>query len=50
MMKIYATHRFADLVICLGYKGDLIREYFLSYETRNCNFTGAFEGLANRAD
>jgi glucose-1-phosphate cytidylyltransferase len=39
IMKIYAAYGFTDFVICLGYKGDSIREYFLSYETRNRDFT-----------
>jgi glucose-1-phosphate cytidylyltransferase len=39
IMKIYATHGFTDFVICLGYKGDVIRDYFLNYETRNRDFT-----------
>lgn len=28
IMKIYASHGFRDFVLCLGYKGDRIREYF----------------------
>jgi glucose-1-phosphate cytidylyltransferase len=39
IMKIYATHGFTDFVICLGYKGDAIRDYFLNYEMRNRDFT-----------
>jgi glucose-1-phosphate cytidylyltransferase len=26
-------------VICLGYKGDVIRDYFLNYEVRHCDVT-----------
>jgi glucose-1-phosphate cytidylyltransferase len=39
IMKLYAHHGFNQFVICLGYKGDVIRDYFLSYETRNRDFT-----------
>ncbi len=39
IMKMYAHHRYNDFVICLGYKGDLIRDYFLNYEIRNRDFT-----------
>jgi len=39
IMKLYAHHGFKQFVICLGYKGDAIRDYFLSYETRNRDFT-----------
>jgi glucose-1-phosphate cytidylyltransferase len=31
IMKIYATHGHRDFILCLGYKGELIREYFRSY-------------------
>jgi glucose-1-phosphate cytidylyltransferase len=39
IMKIYASYGFTDFVICLGYKGDVIRDYFKNYETRNRDFT-----------
>ena len=32
IMKLYAHHRFADFVLCLGYKGHIIKEYFLNYK------------------
>jgi len=31
IMKIYSFYGFNDFVIALGYKGDLIKEYFLNY-------------------
>lgn len=31
IMKIYSTHGIHDFVICLGYKGYLIKEYFANY-------------------
>src|SRR5260370_33719932 len=39
IMKIYAAAGYSDFVICLGYKGDVIRDYFLNYEVRNRDFT-----------
>ncbi|MEN6328760.1 MAG: glucose-1-phosphate cytidylyltransferase [Methanobacteriaceae archaeon] len=39
IMKIYAHYGFKDFVICLGYKGDMIKEYFLNYEIMNNDFT-----------
>jgi glucose-1-phosphate cytidylyltransferase len=39
IMKIYAHHGFADFVLCLGYRGNTIKEYFLSYEAMNNDFT-----------
>lgn len=31
IMNIYASHGFREFVIALGYKGELIKEYFLNY-------------------
>jgi glucose-1-phosphate cytidylyltransferase len=31
IMKIYASHGFTDFIICLGYKGYVIKEYFANY-------------------
>lgn len=31
IMKIYASHGVTDFVICLGYKGYMIKEYFANY-------------------
>ena len=39
IMKIYAAHGFSDFVLCLGYKGTMIKDYFLNYETLNNDFT-----------
>lgn len=39
IMKIYANYGFKDFVICLGYKGNMIKEYFLNYEMMNNDFT-----------
>lgn len=35
IMKLYAHAGITDFVLCLGYKGDLIKEYFLNYEEMN---------------
>jgi glucose-1-phosphate cytidylyltransferase len=39
IMKLYAHHGFHDFVLCLGYKGNMIKEYFLNYEAMNNDFT-----------
>lgn len=39
IMKLYAHHGFADFVICLGYRGNMIKDYFLNYEAMNNDFT-----------
>jgi glucose-1-phosphate cytidylyltransferase len=39
IMKTYAHFGFRDFVLCLGYRGNLIKEYFLNYEAMNNDFT-----------
>jgi glucose-1-phosphate cytidylyltransferase len=39
IMKMYAHHGFREFVLCLGYRGNLIKEYFLNYEAMNNDFT-----------
>ena len=39
IMRLYAHHGLSEFVLCLGYKGNIIREYFLNYEAMNCDFT-----------
>jgi glucose-1-phosphate cytidylyltransferase len=39
IMKIYAHYGFKDFILCLGYKGELIKEYFYNYEILNNDFT-----------
>ena len=35
IMEIYASYGFTDFILCLGYKGDMIKEYFLQYHYHN---------------
>src|SRR5687768_158289 len=35
IMKIYAYHGLTDFVICLGYKGYMIKEYFANFMLHN---------------
>lgn len=37
IMKHYSAYGFNDFVLCLGYKGDLIKEYFMNYKNRHCD-------------
>lgn len=39
IMKIYGHYGFNDFVLCLGYKGDMIKNYFLNYQTMVNDFT-----------
>jgi glucose-1-phosphate cytidylyltransferase len=37
IMKIYASHGITDFIICCGYKGYYIKEYFYNYALHNAN-------------
>jgi glucose-1-phosphate cytidylyltransferase len=39
IMKIYAHYGFNDFIICLGYKGYAIKEYFMNYFLHNADVT-----------
>ncbi len=39
IMKIYESHGFKEFVICLGYKGEQIKEYFYNYFIHNSDLT-----------
>jgi glucose-1-phosphate cytidylyltransferase len=39
VMKIYSTHGISEFVICLGYKGYVIKEYFSNYFLHMSNVT-----------
>jgi glucose-1-phosphate cytidylyltransferase len=39
IMKTYAQYGFTDFILCLGYKGAMIKDYFLNYEMINNDFT-----------
>ena len=55
IMKIYASHGIRDFVICAGYKGDMIKEYFVSYAYRNSDLridlaAGTVERINDQAE
>jgi len=39
IMKTYSHYGFNKFVLCLGYRGDSIKDYFCNYESRNNDFT-----------
>lgn len=39
IMKIYSSYGIKDFIICLGYKGNIIRDYFFNYNIINQDFT-----------
>lgn len=48
IMKIYSHYGFNDFIICLGYKGYMIKEYFLNYFMYNSDLT--IEVSSNKID
>ena len=44
IMSHYERFGFNRFVLCLGYKGELIRDYFLNYYNHNCDFTVRLAG------
>lgn len=39
IMKHYAKHGLTDFIVCLGYRGDVIKEYFASFFLRSSDVT-----------
>jgi glucose-1-phosphate cytidylyltransferase len=39
IMKRFAFSGHHDFILCLGYRGDMIKDYFLNYEAMNNDFT-----------
>jgi glucose-1-phosphate cytidylyltransferase len=39
IMKIYSCFGYNDFILCLGYKGEMIKEFFLNYEWMANDFT-----------
>ena len=39
IMKIYSSYGVKEFILCLGYKGNMIKEYFLNFEELANNFT-----------
>ena len=55
IMKIYSSYGFNDFLICLGYKGQVIKEYFLNYSIYNSDLSfdlsnNSFEVIKGRAE
>jgi glucose-1-phosphate cytidylyltransferase len=39
IMRTYAHHGFKRFILCLGYKAEVIKSYFLNYASMNSDFT-----------
>jgi glucose-1-phosphate cytidylyltransferase len=57
VMNVYAAHGFNRFILCLGYKAEMIKKYFLDYEALTRDFTmrlgnggPKYHGRAKEAD
>ena len=55
IMKIYSAFGINEFIVCLGYKGNLIKEYFANYSMHMCDMTvdiatGQVDVLQNQAE
>jgi glucose-1-phosphate cytidylyltransferase len=48
IMKIYAAHGITEFIVCCGYKGYMIKEYFANYFVHNSDIT--IDLVANRVE
>src|SRR5258706_15994380 len=44
IMKLYSSHGIDEFIICCGYKGYLIKEYFADYFLHMCDVTFEMKG------
>lgn len=49
LMKVFATNGLNEFIVCTGYRGDVIKDYFLNYESRTNDFT-AHLGSSSRVE
>jgi len=49
VMQNFALHGFRDFLVCLGYRGEMIREYFLHYRAMSQDFTLQLGGSGDAA-
>jgi glucose-1-phosphate cytidylyltransferase len=50
IMKHYAKYGFKDFVICCGYKGEMIKDYFLNYNQVNSDFAINLKNKKNKTN
>ena len=39
IMKTYASFGYTDFVLCMGYKSEVIKDFFINYELRSADVT-----------
>src|SRR5437762_6498547 len=48
IMKYYASYGYKDFILCLGYKSQKIKEFFLNYESMTRDFTMRSSGSTKK--
>jgi glucose-1-phosphate cytidylyltransferase len=48
IMKHYSRFGFRDFILALGYKGEMIADYFENYYQRNCDYTLSLDSSGHR--
>lgn len=48
VMKLYASYGVKEFILCLGYKGNMIKEYFLNFEEMSNDFTLTLRSCENK--
>ena len=43
IMKLYSKFNYKDFIVCLGYKGQIIKDFFINYEVSTRDFSISFE-------
>lgn len=43
IMKIYSAYGYKDFILCLGYKGEIIKHYFYNYEIMSQDFKISYQ-------
>ncbi len=50
IMKLYAAHGFREFILCLGYKGHLIKDFFLNYREYQSDLMIHLKGNAKEVE
>ena len=44
-MKYYSIYDYKEFILCLGYKSQIIKDFFLNYKASVADFTISLDGL-----
>ena len=49
IMRTYSHHGFRRFILCLGYKAEVVKSYFLNYASMNSDFTVELKRTTSRS-